>query len=147
VTETIDTRVRLLLYREFVEKGRAPTSHRIAEILEMPVKEARAAMERLAAGRVIALQPESREIMIAAPLSNVPTPYVVRAEQSYFGACVWDALGIIAMLKTDGTLETSCPCCGEAMAIEVRGGALSPARGIVHFGVPARQWWENIVFT
>ena len=92
MTETIDTRVRLVLYREFVEKGRAPTSRRIAELLEMPVEEARAAMERLAAGRVIALQPESREIMIAAPLSNVPTPYVVRADHSYFGACVWDAL-------------------------------------------------------
>ena len=147
MTDTIDTRVRLLIYREFVQNGRAPSSNRIAELAEMPVEEIRAAMERLVAGRVIVLQPESREIMIAAPLSNVPTPYLVRAKQSFFGACVWDALGIIAMLKTDATLDTPCPCCGEAMAIEVRDGDLLPMRGIVHFGVPAKKWWENLVFT
>jgi hypothetical protein len=147
MTETIDTKVRLLLYREFVKNSRAPSSSRIAELVEMPVEEVRAAMERLAAGRVIALQPESREIMIAAPLSNVPTPYLVRAEHPFFGACIWDALGIMAMLKTNATLDTSCPCCSEAMAIEVLGGALSPTSGIIHFGVPAKKWWENIVFT
>ena len=94
------------------------------------------------------LQRESREILMANPLCAVPTPFVVRAgAQSFFGSCVWDALGIIAMLKTDATLETSCACCGEAMAIEIRGGGPSSPQGISHFAIPARRWWENIVFT
>ena len=51
------------------------------------------------------------------------------------------------MLKTDATLESSCACCGEAMAIETRGGRPLPMQGIIHFAIPAKRWWENIVFT
>jgi len=143
-----DAAVRLHLYREFVETGRPPSAARLAEILQTSVAHVRAAMERLAAVKVIVLQPESRELMVAAPLSALPTPFLVHAgPRSFFGACIWDALGIIAMLRRDATLETSCPCCGEGMAIEVRGGCLLPAPGVVHFGVPAKRWWDNIVFT
>lgn len=143
-----DTRLRLHLYRDFVETGRPPSTERLADSLQAPLADVRAGMERLAAGRAIVLQPESRELMMATPLSALPTPYLVRVgSQSYFGACVWDALGIIAMLRRDATLETSCPCCGEALAIEAVAGRLTRAPGIIHFGVPARRWWENIVFS
>jgi hypothetical protein len=145
---SFDTTVRLRLYGEFVESGRAPSAGRLAEVLESPVGEVRAALERLASGKAIVLQPESRELMIAAPLSAIPTPFLVHAgPRRFFGACAWDALGVMAMLGRDTALETSCPCCGEAMALDARGGELLPAAGIVHFGVPARQWWDNIVFS
>src|SRR4051812_31536519 len=111
--ENTDTDVRLALFRDFVDTGRPPSAVRIADVLQMPMKEVRAAMERLHAGKAIVLQPESREILMANPLCAVPTPYLVRTVRSYFGACVWDALGIMAMLKVDAVLETSCPCCGE----------------------------------
>src|ERR1700681_3708923 len=98
-----------------------------------PEQEIRAAMERLASGKAIVLQPESRELLMANPLCAVPTPYVVRVGlRSYFGSCVWDAMGIIAMLNAEGTVETSCPCCGEAMTIEVRDGAPLPLEAIIH---------------
>jgi hypothetical protein len=140
MSEPFDTTVRLRLYREFVETGRAPSSARIAGALDAPVAEVRSAFERLATAKAIVLQPESRELLMASPLCAVPTPFVVRhADKSYFGACAWDALGIMAMLSADATLETSCPCCGEALSLE--------SRGVIYFGVPARRWWDNIVFT
>lgn len=143
-----DTLIRLQIYRDFVETGRPPSTARLAEILQTPLAEVRAGMERLAAGKVIVLQPESRELMMAAPLCAVPTPYLVHAGgRSYFGACVWDALGIMAMLRRDAALETSCPCCGEALGMETVADRLTAAPGIIHFGVPARRWWENIVFS
>ena len=148
MSANVDTEVRLELYREFVRTGRAPSAGHLAGAMRLPVEDVRAALERLAAAKAIVLQPESREILIAAPLCAVPAPFVVQTgERSYFGTCVWDGLGIIAMLKTDGTLEMSCPCCGEALALEIRAGKLVSGRGIVHFAVPARRWWENIVFT
>ena len=148
MSANLDTEVRLELYREFVGNGRAPKASQLAEKMRLQIEEVRAALERLASAKAIVLQPESREILIAAPLCAAPTPFVAHAgERSYFGTCVWDGLGIIAMLKTDGTLETSCPCCGETLEIEIRGGKPIAERGIVHFGIPARRWWENIVFT
>src|SRR5438132_14108641 len=118
MNELLDVQVRVQLYREFIETTRAPTAQRLSDSLGVPVDEIRAALERLAAGKAIVLQPESRDVLMANPLSAVPTPYLVRCgSRAYFGACVWDGLGVIAMLKSDATLETSCACCGEAMSV------------------------------
>ena len=148
MTAAFDVDVRLTLFREFVETGRAPSAQRLGQMLQAPLNDIQAALERLAAGKAIALQPESREVMMANPLSAVPSPFLARtADRSYFGSCVWDALGILAMLHSDGTVETSCACCGEAMVITIRDGRPLPMQGIIHFAIPAKRWWENIAFT
>jgi hypothetical protein len=145
--ETLDTQVRLNLYREFVQTGRAPSTKQIAAMMGKRVEEIRVAMERLATGKAIVLQPQSREVLMANPLCAVPTPYFVRAgERTYFGSCVWDALGVIAMLKTNATLETSCQDCGESMTIEIREGQPMAKEGVIHFALPAKRWWDDIVF-
>jgi hypothetical protein len=85
---------------------------------------------------------------MANPLSAIPTPFRVETERgAYWGNCVWDGLGVIAMLGGDGTLATSCPDCGARMSLGVRDAELAPAEGVVHFAVPAARWWENIAYT
>jgi hypothetical protein len=146
--ENFDTEVRLRLFDDFVRTERAPSVARLAELLETPAPEIRASLESLAVGKAIVLQPENREILMANPLCAVPTPFLVRAGgQSYFGSCVWDALGIIAMLGRDATLETSCQCCGEALTIDIHDSRPVHEPGIIHFAIPAKRWWENIVYT
>jgi len=143
-----DVDVRVQIYRDFLRTGRAPTAASLAHSMNAPADEVQASIERLAAGRAISLQPVSREILYAAPLSAVPNPFLVRiAGLPFFAACIWDALGIIAMVKQETAVETSCPCCGEAMQVAVRGGRLASSEGIIHFGLPAKRWWDNIAFT
>jgi len=67
--------------------------------------------------------------------------------RSYHANCAWDALGILVLLKQDGRVVTSCGCCAAPMQLSVRAGTLEPAEGLVHFGVPPRRFWDNIVFT
>ena|SRR5438128_1178428 len=148
MTQGFDTEVRLQLYRDFARTGEPPSTESIAQQMQRPTDDVRAALERLAAAKAIVLQPESREILMANPFCAVPTPYRVRTEhQSYFGSCVWDALGVAAMLQADAVLDTSCACCGEAMTLGVLRGQIASASGIIHFAIPAKRWWENIVFT
>jgi hypothetical protein len=143
-----DTTVRLALYGEFVRTASPPTAETVAARTQAPVVEVRAALERLAAGKAIVLQPQSREVLMANPLCAVPTPFRVRNQgRSFFGSCVWDGLGIMAMLRGYSILDTSCACCGEAMMIETRDGQMASAGGVIHFAIPAKRWWENIVFT
>jgi hypothetical protein len=107
----------------------------------------RESLERLAAGRVLVLQRDSREVLMASPFSAVPTPFAVHANgRLYYGNCVWDALGVPVMLGVDARVEASCGCCGEAMALRVTGGELEPVEGTVHFAVPAHRWWQDIVY-
>lgn len=143
-----DTAVRMALYEQFVRTASPPTAEGLAAEMQRSADEVREALERLATGKAIVLQPESREILMANPLCSVPTPFRVRMDdRSFFASCVWDGLGIMAMLQSDSVLDTSCACCGEAMSIQRRGGQILPAAGVIHFAVPAKRWWENIVFT
>jgi hypothetical protein len=147
-TDAFDVRVRAAVYDAIITGGAVPTLAATAAALGSPVEAVTAAFRRLAAGHVLVLQPERDELLMANPFSAVPTAFAVEAgERTYWGNCVWDALGILAMLGRDGRVLASCGDCGAALVLEVRDGALAGAAGVAHFSVPARQWWDNIVFT
>jgi len=82
---------------------------------------------------------------MANPFSAVPTPFVTEiGGRRWFGNCIWDSLGIVATLHADARVLTSCGTSGETMELSVRGGALT-GEGTVHFALPARRWWDDIV--
>ena len=54
-----------------------------------------------------------------SPSSRPPTA-CRRGGRWWYGNCAWDAFGICAALHADGRIETSCPDCGEPLAVEVR---------------------------
>jgi hypothetical protein len=146
-----NNRVRVRLYEMFVESGRCPSKAEVAADLGCRAAEITGAFDDLAAGHMLVLQPGG-EVLMANPLSAVPTPFVVETEgrtgsRSWYGNCIWDALGVIAMLHGDGRVLASCGCCGESMTVSVRAGHVTcePA-GLVHFALPAREWWNDIVF-
>jgi hypothetical protein len=66
---------------------------------------------------------------------------------SCFGNCIWDALGIAAMLKQNARIKTACGDCGTAMEVAIIDGEVQGGLGSIHFAIPARQWWDDIVFT
>jgi hypothetical protein len=93
------------------------------------------------------LQKGSGEVLMANPFSAVPTPFLVKiGDRSYYGNCIWDAMGIPAMLQQDATIEASCGCCSTAMNLKVTNGLIGEAHGIAHFAIPAAHWWDDIIF-
>jgi len=147
-----NSRVRLEIYQQFLEKGSCPRNKDVAEALGSPVEAVARAYSELANAHMLVLQPENGEVLMANPLSAVPTPFVVETQhagqaRSWYGNCIWDALGVISMLATDGRVLTSCGCCGGKMVVEVKNKKpFSQPEGIVHFALPAMRWWEDIVF-
>lgn len=144
----VDARMRYYVYDATLRRGAPPSVAEVCGASGLPAGEVRASLARLAAGRVLVLQRESGEILMANPFSAVPTPFVAETPAwTAFGPCIWDALGIPAMLHQPGRIRTACGCCGEVMGFEVMGGRLAAATGVVHFAIPALRWWEDIVFT
>lgn len=144
----LDQRLRSLIYQTFFTTGRAPLRTELAKQLARPETEITAAFERLAEAHMLVLQPHSREILMANPFSAIPTPFRVRhGDSAWWGNCIWDALGIIAMTGGAGALETTCPDCGEPLTLHVQDGQLQPAAAIAHFAIPAAHWWDDIVYT
>jgi hypothetical protein len=143
-----DVKVRAYTYDRIMNTGRIPLAAEVAHGLGRSLEEVRGALGRLHEGHVVVLQ-ESGEVLMANPFSSVPTPFVVEASgRDYWGNCIWDALGILAMLGVDGRVVTSCADCNEAMSVEIQGGKLvDDSAGVIHFAVPAARWWDNIRFT
>ncbi len=147
-TAAVDRDVRVAVYRHFVDEGSPPRAEEVADALGLPAVDVEASYRRLEAGRVLVFAPGTLNIWMANPLSATPTSFRVETVRgSWWGTCVWDALGIPAMLGVDVTVSTYCPDCNEPFELRIEGQALRPVGGVVHFAVPARRWWENIAFT
>jgi len=146
--ERFDRTVRSYVFATTAATGRVPTTQEVADALGQVGPVVAEAFQRLASRRDIVLAPGAPNIWMANPFSAVPTMFRVFANgRTYFGNCIWDALGIPAALGADGRIETRCGDCGAAMALEVRGGELASGQGLLHFGVPAAHWWDNIGYT
>jgi len=143
-----EVELRNLTYSLVVELGRAPTAAEVAERAASPIDVVVAGWRRLHQQHALVLAAATDELRMANPFSAVPTAYRVRAAARWWYAnCAWDAFGICAALHTDGRIETSCPDCGEPLALEVRGGRPDEASLLFHCLVPAVQWWDDIGFT
>jgi hypothetical protein len=147
--DELDLRIRNEVYSSFVRTGNAPAAAETAARLGLAEDEVAAAYRRLHAAHALVLEADATSIRMLNPFSAVETPHRVEAGgRSWFANCAWDALGIPGALHADGTVRSQCPDCGEPLELAVRGGEL--VRGddlLVHFVVPARQWWADIAFT
>lgn len=146
-TETFDVRLRQFIYRHFIQKERAPSTREMAAALKCNARDISAGLRRLSQSHAIVVE-ESGELWRAAPFSAVPTAFLVDiGPRRYWANCIWDALGIPAMLRHDGVIRSSCGCCNLAMTMKVEKGKVAGEKGIIHFAVPARHWYQDIVFT
>jgi Alkylmercury lyase len=144
----VDLELRNLTYRLFVELGRAPSAGEVATAAGLPRAEIEEGWRRLHDEHALVLGPEGAQIRMAAPFSAVPTPHRVKvAGRSWYANCAWDAFGICAALHADGRIESSCPDCGEPIAVEVRDKRPDDTSVLFHCLVPAERWWDDIVFT
>jgi len=141
--DELDIELRNCTYARFVELGRAPAASELGHPDEVV-----AGWRRLHDAHALVLNPATDELRMANPFSAIPTAFRVRArDRWWYGNCAWDAFGICAALHADGRIETSCPDCGERLAVDVRGERPDDASLLFHCLVPARHWWDDIVFT
>jgi hypothetical protein len=142
-----DDRTRWHVYDVTMREGAPPLRARLAELLGVSEEEVLASLRRLAAARMLVLQPDTEEILMAGPFSAVPTPFRVTLEAfSCYANCIWDALGIAATMRADAEIDTSCADCGAFASISVHSGEVL-GDGFMHFALPPRMWWQDIVFT
>src|SRR6266478_3496858 len=127
--DRFDRRLRLLVYRQMIRRGKCPSVAQMARSLASPVKRVRASLNRLSESHAFMLQ-DNGELWRVAPFSAVPTAFPVQVgKRCWFANCIWDALGI------------------PAMPVAVQSGKLVPAKGLIHIAIPARDWYRDVAFT
>lgn len=136
MTPAIETERRRIL-DAFLDTGRAPEP---AEL-----------WAELAAARWLVLDDHGR-IRMAHPFSGIETDFVVSSgARRWFANCFWDALTVSAMVRRrlglETVIHTHCGYSREPMAIQVGPQGPQPGEARIHFAVPLRDWWNDIVFT
>jgi hypothetical protein len=147
---SLDRQIRTFIYAHLISGGKMPLAAEIAAHLGITLEDIRASFARMKDGHILVLQEGDEEILMANPFSAVPTPFLVEiGSHSWWGNCIWDAMGIAAMVKADARITTGCGDCNDAMVLLAHDGSLRPEQGegIIHFSVPAKRWWDNIKFT
>ncbi len=146
--EPADVTLRNATYSMFVEYARAPTAADVAGRLGLGRADVVAGWQRLHDAHALVLNQHADEIRMLNPFSAVPTIYRVHAGgRSWYANCAWDAFGVCAALQIDGTIETSCPDCGDPISVRVSEGLPDDSTLLFHCLVPASRWWDDIVFT
>jgi hypothetical protein len=143
-----DVELRNLTYLLFVELGRAPMAAEVGLRAGMALAQVQEGWRRLHRAHALVVDPVNTEIRMANPFSALPTAHRVKTnDRWWFANCAWDAFGICGALHADGQIETACPDCGEAIAIEVRDQRPDTETLLFHCLLPARRWWDDITFT
>jgi hypothetical protein len=143
-----DLRLRNETYRLFGTLGRAPSADDVADALGSTGAAVLAGWQRLHDGHALVLDDHGTAIRMANPFSGVPTAFRVHADgRDWFANCAWDAFGICAALHVDGRIDTACADCGDPLSVEVCDMLPDDPSLLFHSLVPARRWWDDIVFT
>lgn len=144
-----DWDIRLYIYQAIAASGHAPSARALGARFAIAEAEARQALQRLHDAHALVLEAGSGEILMANPFSVAPTDYrVFIGRTAFYANCVWDSLGIPAMLGADARIKARHPLCGELVEYGVEKGKLiGGGRKLAHFAKPFRQWYDDIVDT
>ena len=132
----------------FLAHQRAPTVGEIASRFQCAEVDARNGLRGLAENHGVVLHPNSGEVWIAHPFSAAPTTCVVSAGgRKWWGNCAWCSLGVVHLAGGSATVETRVGAIDDPVTIRIEDGKLIDTDFIVHFPIPMRNAWDNVVYT
>ena len=141
-------RLHHAILRHIVDHGFAPTEAELAALLGASEDPVVAGLAALADDHGVVLHPGSSRIWVIHPFSLAPTNFVVRSEgRSWWGNCAWCSLGVAALLERDVTITSNLGAQGRQVEVRIVAGEVQGDDLLVHFPVPMREAWDNVVYT
>jgi hypothetical protein len=132
----------------FLRVQRPPTIEEIASRFGTSESETRTALRGLAERHGVVLHPHSGDIWVAHPFSAAPTTCVVTSgERKWWGNCAWCSLGVAQLAGGTATIETRLGGIGDPVTIPIVEGELRETDFVVHFPIPMREAWDNVIYT
>ena len=142
-----DWALREAIYAGLAASGVAPARDALAQVADGD-RELEHRLRTLHDHHLVVLHADG-SIRMALPFSAVPTDHVVRSgDRLWFANCAWDTLAIPAALDIDADIEAPWLDDDAPVALRVVDGELvGSLDAYVHFVMPARRWWDDIVDT
>lgn len=77
-----------------------------------------------------------------------PTNFYVRSPKGeWWGNCAWCSLGIAALLQEDVRITTTIGAETRQVEIRIKDGVIQEEEYVVHFPIPMKNAWDNVIYT
>ena len=131
-----------------IEHGFVPDVNELSTMLKASQADVIVGLQRLQDDHGVVLHPNSSKVWVIHPFSTAPTNFVVRtSNREWWGNCAWCSLGVAALLNQDLSIVTTLGAMGEQVTIKIEHGKLVDSDFVVHFPVPMRHAWDNVLYT
>ena len=143
-----DSTLHEMIMAFFLDHQRPPTIREIAGRFGCDEGDARRALRTLADNHGVVLHPKSDEVWVAHPFSAAPTTFIVRSgARRWWGNCAWCSLGVAHLAGGTAVVETRIGAIDDPATIRIERGALIDREFVVHFPIPMRHAWDNVIYT
>lgn len=133
---------------QLIEKGHAPKRQQIAEYFGHRLQVIDEALYALQDYHGVVLHPHEPEVWVIHPFATAPTGFLIRSDRGlWWGNCAWCSLGAAALLDENLTITTNLAGYDEQVVIRIDNGQLLNEGLFVHFPIPMKQAWDNVMYT
>jgi hypothetical protein len=142
----LDSRVHQAIIAGILAQGFAPGVTELAGTLDASADDIEASLFRLAENHGLVRHPGRSEVWIAHPFSLSPTNvWVEGPRRGWWAPCLWCALGVAHLAGGDVEIHARIGGEHEPVRVAVRNGTPVDDGLLVHFSVPPKRAWENVV--
>lgn len=139
-----DSLVHAKVIRHFLDYGFAPDVAALADQCACSEDIIRGSLGILQQEHGLILHPDSDRIWVAHPFATQSTNFwITSGRQSWWGNCIWCALGVAALVQKDIVIETRIGGEIKPVSIHITDGELVDENLFGHFTTPLRQVWDN----
>lgn len=132
-----------------IEKGRAPATDELASRLDASPDAIERGLLALQEYHGVVLHPGTSKIWVIHPFSLAPTNFWVEGThgRGWWGNCAWCSLGVAALVDGTCVITTRLGADDELAYVTILHGELMDTDYVVHFPVPMRRAWDNVIYT
>jgi hypothetical protein len=136
------------LIQGVVKHGYAPTVEHLAEIFKLDKEHIVRGLIELQDYHGVVLHPNEPKVWVIHPFSLAPTNFYVKSKGGqWWGNCAWCSLGIAALVQEDVTITTTIGAETQQVEIHVQDGEILEKNLFIHFPIPMRRAWDNVIYT
>ncbi|MEO1712078.1 MAG: alkylmercury lyase family protein [Bacteroidota bacterium] len=136
------------LIKEIIDRGYAPDVEALGTLLQATEKEVIQGLYDLQEYHGVVLHPHEPKVWVIHPFSLAPTNfYVESARGAWWGNCAWCSLGVAALLQEDVKITTTLGAQTQQIEIHIRNGEIQEKNYFIHFPIPMKNAWENVIYT
>src|SRR5688572_23839686 len=133
--------------RHFVDRQYAPSIDQLTAQFGQPREAVIAALKALQEYHGVVLHPASSEIWVIHPFSTAPTNFWVQSPKgSWWANCAWCSSGIAALVGGEATITTTLGGEAHRATVHIEEGKLLDDDLLVHFPIPMRRVWDNVIY-